>query len=88
MRHSAPGRGHFWNANLPHPLTVDTDVAHTFCDLDILPHTYTYRLGPDGYVYQGVIHDRPSQPNRDVAVCFGGRVSITRLGVGTATGHV
>jgi 5'/3'-nucleotidase len=79
-----PGRGHFWNANLPHPLAADDDVTHTFCDLDILPHAYTYRPEPEGYVYQGIIHNRPSQPGRDVAICFGGQVSITRLAISSS----
>lgn len=82
-----PGRGFFWNANLPHPLDAEDELAYRFCELDILPHDYTYRVEPKGYVYQGIIHDRPRQPGRDVAVCFGGQVAITRLGISTSNSN-
>jgi 5'-nucleotidase len=79
-----PGEGYFWNVNLPHPLARDTRPACTYCEMDTLPHAYSYHLEPEGYVYRGVIHDRPSQPQRDVAVCFGGGISMTRLGISTS----
>jgi len=77
--------GAFWNVNLPHPLTCDTPVEYRFCDLDIQPHAYTYLAEGDQLIYQGTIHDRPRDAGKDVAVCFGGRISITRIPVGTCT---
>ena len=75
--------GYFWNINLPHPLDHETPLSHEFCDLDINPHRFRYREEPEGLVYEGIIHDRPRTDGRDVAVCFGGKVSITRIGIGT-----
>ncbi len=73
--------GCYWNVNLPHPLTRQARPASVFCGLDTNPHRYTYRREGDAYRYVGIIHDRPRTPGRDVAVCFGGAVSITRLSV-------
>lgn len=75
--------GYFWNINLPHPLEYETPLKYEFCDLDINPHAFRYRHEPEGLVYEGVIHDRPKTDGRDVAVCFGGKVSITWIGIGT-----
>ena len=75
----APAQRCYWNVNLPHPLERDTAPQPVFCSLDQQPHKYTYRHEGDRYHYQGTIHERPRQPGRDVAVCFGGNVSITEL---------
>lgn len=74
--------GYFWNINLPHPLTLDADPANTFCHLDTYPHQYTYRVNHNAYSYEGVIHERPRKPGKDVDVCFSGSVSLTRIGLG------
>ena len=72
-----PDPGCFWNINLPHPHTVDQRVAHRFCDLDPNPHKYVYEKNSGVYQYVGSIHERPRDPDRDVAVCFGGSISVT-----------
>jgi 5'-nucleotidase len=71
--------GHYFNVNLPHPLGADDRLRHRFCRLDRNPHGYTFRREGEDYHYLGVIHERPREPDRDVDVCFGGRVAITRL---------
>jgi 5'-nucleotidase len=71
--------GCYWNINLPHPLSPRGDVSYRFCKPDVNPHRYAYRQDGDGFVYEGTIHERPRDPGMDVAVCFGGEVSITRL---------
>ncbi len=70
--------GEFWNANLPHPAT-DADVEVVVCALDIRPHGVAYRREGDALIYQAEYHKRPRQPGRDVDVCLGGRVSVTRM---------
>ena len=76
--------GHFWNVNLPHPISADTDLDYRFCGLDTHPHKYDYRLDGAEYNYEGSIHARPRDPGTDVAVCFDeSRVSITRIALGT-----
>jgi 5'-nucleotidase len=71
--------GHFWNINLPSPITADVLVPYQICPLDEHPHKYHYRREVDLYHYEGVIHDRPRTPGSDVDVCFGGQISITCL---------
>jgi len=71
--------GQFWNINLPSPLTIASQPAHRRCPLDKNPHLYTYDPVEGGYRYNGVIHNRPFADGSDVAVCFGGDVSITRM---------
>ena len=77
----APAQRCFWNVNLPHPLDGNTHPAPVFCELDTLPHKYSYRRDGDQYHYVGTIHERPRQPGKDVAVCFGGSVAITHLSI-------
>lgn len=74
-------RGNFWNVNLPHPLDPESAPEYEFCDLDTGPHHYVYRQEGGAYIYEGTIHERPRQPGRDVAVCFGGKTAITLLRV-------
>ena len=72
-----PEPGSFWNVNLPHPLTIDQDLSHQYCDLDPNPHNYVYEQNGSVYHYVGSIHERPYDPGRDVSVCFGGQISIS-----------
>ena len=74
-------RGHFWNVNLPHPLTADGAVDFEFCRIDTNPHKYCYRNEENNYIYEGTIHERPRDPGKDVAVCFGGKISISRIAI-------
>lgn len=75
--------GFFWNLNLPSPLTTDIPAEPVLCGLDTLPHRYDYRQEGDAYIYDGTIHERPREPGKDVAVCFGGRISATRIALAT-----
>lgn len=78
-------KAHFWNVNLPHPLTKDTDLSFQFCGLDTHPHRYEYVKNGDEFTYNGSIHERPRDPGTDVAVCFDeGKISITQIAVGSA----
>lgn len=71
--------GQFWNINLPSSIAVGSHVDHRFCPLDRHPHHYRFRKDNDTYHYEGVIHDRPRSAGSDVDICFGGRISITRM---------
>ena len=77
----APAAHCYWNVNLPHPLHHDVKPPVVFCELDTHPHKYTYHRQGDAYHYRGTIHERPRQPGRDVAVCFGGSVAFTQLAI-------
>ena len=71
-------RGEFWNVNLPHPPT-DGAVELAYCALDTGPLGVAYRKEEGAFVYEAVYHQRPRQPGRDVDVCLGGRVAVTKL---------
>ena len=71
-------RGEFWNVNLPHPPT-DGAIDLAFCALDTGPLGVAYRKEEGAFVYDAVYHQRPRQPGRDVDVCLGGRVAVTKL---------
>ena len=71
-------QGEFWNVNLPHP-PADGAVDLAFCALDTEPLGVAYRKEEGTFVYDAVYHERPRQPGRDVDVCLGGRVAVTKL---------
>ena len=71
-------QGEFWNVNLPHPPT-DGAIDLAFCALDTGPLGVAYRKEEGAFVYDAVYHQRPRQPGRDVDVCLGGRVAVTKL---------
>ena len=73
--------GQYWNVNLPHPLNEDVSAEHVVCALDRNAHDYTYAKAGGGYLYQGIMHERPRDAGADVDVCFGGRISVTRLAI-------
>jgi len=74
-------RRRYWNVNLPNPLAEDSRPNLVRCGLDQNPHAFRFQRRGDDYQYVGSIHDRPRDPGKDVAVCFGGDVSITQLEV-------
>jgi 5'-nucleotidase len=68
-------RGHFWNVNLPHPLSPDAEWVE--CPVDTSPHPLVYQLDGDRAQYVGNYHERPRQPGADVATCLGGRIAAS-----------
>jgi 5'-nucleotidase len=74
-------RGEFWNVNLP-DLPADAAAPRIVaCEIDASPFTLGYAHTPDGWRYQSSYHDRPRVAGGDVAVCFGGAISLSRLRV-------
>lgn len=71
--------GQFWNINLPSPITAESTLTTRLCPLDKHPHRYRYIENAGVYRYQGIIHDRPRSVGSDVDVCFGGKISVTRM---------
>ena len=79
------GLGHFWNVNLPHPAD-DQDPPVVFCGLDTRPHGVRYRRDGNAYAYTGDYHARPRQAGRDVDVCMGGCIAVTKVTLEIAAG--
>lgn len=71
--------GAFWNVNLPDPRLHDSEPLLVFCPLDqhALPVSFDDAGGQ--YHYKCDYHNRPRDDGADVAVCFSGNISITRI---------
>ncbi len=68
----------FWNVNLPcPPETLATMPELVVCDLDASPLPLDYLVEGNVYRYHGRYKLRERQPGRDVATCFGGRISAS-----------
>ena len=82
-----PLPGSLWNVNLP---DVRARFAHDQwheqieienCEIDSHPLPFEYEREGELYRYSGSYHDRPRQERSDVAWCFDGRITISRLPV-------
>jgi 5'-nucleotidase len=74
-----PEWGVFFNVNLPDdgestdtPLLVERP-------LDPHPLPITFKVDGQRYVYHSNYHERPREPDCDVAACFGGQITLTRM---------
>lgn len=79
--------GEFWNVNLPHPPEEDAEPELIMCPLDPSPLPLSYLKVGDAYRYTGTYHDRARVPGHDVAECFAGAITVTRLSA-TGQAHV
>lgn len=82
IRHNLDA-GHFLNVNLPHPIQYDSRLEMEFCEVDTLPHNFSYQQNGDELIYVHDYHKRPRLPGHDVDVCFSGKISVTCMTVGT-----
>lgn len=74
------GPGEFWNVNLPHPREPVAGLPPVVeCAVDPSPMHLSYRFAADGWSYQAEYHDRPRRAGHDVAECFGGAITVSRL---------
>jgi len=71
--------GVFWNVNLPHLMPGDPDPDVVECPLDPHPLPLSYRHEEGTHYYDGDYHNRQRLSGGDVAVCFGGRIAVTRI---------
>jgi 5'/3'-nucleotidase len=80
-----PEPGTFWNVNLPHPEPGAPDPDVVFCAVDTSPLPLSYREEAGGLVYSGDYQSRARRESSDVAVCFGGRIAVSKVHVMTST---
>lgn len=72
--------GEYWNVNLPHPAPGDPSPTALECPLDVSPMPVRFERRDGGlYQYSGDYQARPRVPDGDVALCFGGAITCTRL---------
>jgi len=70
----------YWNVNLPH-LKGDPGFDVIDCEPDDKPLDVQFNRDGDIFRYAGRYVDRPLTPGRDVAACFQGAVTVSRLSV-------
>ncbi len=76
-----------WNINLPSLGSDEADPEVVECPLDTSPHEVRFAAnateseaeGLAEYLFAGTYDRRPRVPGRDVDVCQGGRIALTRL---------
>lgn len=74
--------GAFWNVNLPHPPDDSGRCEMVECPVDPSPHGVRFERRAGELRWIGEYHERPRRPGHDIDVCFGGRVSVSLLGIG------
>lgn len=70
----------YWNINLPH-LEPGAEAPELDCVPDNEPLDIQFRREGDELAYAGTYIGRPRTEGRDVALCFGGAITISRLQV-------
>jgi 5'-nucleotidase len=73
--------GEFWNVNFPDPGEIDSEPELVFCPVDVQHYRLECEPGTAGVEYRSVYQERPRTPGRDIDVCFGGNISISKLTV-------
>lgn len=80
LRREPPTRG-YWNVNLPHLAPGEPDAEVVFCTPCKQPLPLRYRVDGDLFHYSGDYQLRPADPDADVALCFGGRITVSLIGL-------
>jgi 5'-nucleotidase len=79
--------GEYWNVNLPHlppgDLPLPPRVMATSGRAPLLVSFESSEVAPGRvqHRYNARYENRPAEPGSDVAVCFGGKISVSRLRV-------
>jgi len=81
LAETAATPGGFWNVNLPDLPAGAPQPEVVRCPVDGSPFALGYRRTDAGWHYAASYHDRPRTPGGDVAVCFGGAISVSRVQV-------
>ncbi len=73
--------GSFWNVNLPHLGSEETDPEVVFCRPCAKPLPVNYRNEGDKFYYVGEYAKRERTPGSDVDACFSGKIAVTQLSI-------
>ncbi|MEQ1750770.1 MAG: 5'/3'-nucleotidase SurE [Prosthecobacter sp.] len=74
--------GEYWCANYPHhPPGEMAMPALRHCQPARSPLKVSYARHEDGHLYNASYAERPRDEGSDVAVCFGGEISLCRVGL-------
>ena len=78
---AVPGAGTFWNVNFPVLPEAAPAPQLVECPVDPSPFALAYREVDGGWRWASDYHRRPRRTDGDVAVCFGGAIALSRVGV-------
>ena len=73
--------GEFWNVNLPHLEPDAPEPPVFFCPVSEDPLPLSYSHSGKQYAYSGVYPQRHAREGTDVAHCFAGAITVSRLRV-------
>jgi 5'-nucleotidase len=78
----------FWNANFPDPPPAENGLAPSIVRCSPDPNPLAVRYEPidhegagEHLAYRGRYQDRPRTPGLDVDRCFGGAITVSRIGL-------
>ncbi len=78
LKREPPSRA-FWNVNLPHLAAAEADPEIVFCGPCKQPLPLRYRVQGEHFQYEGDYQSRPADPGADVALCFGGKITVSLI---------
>ncbi len=82
IREQETGVGEFWNVDLPHLKEDEKEPTLIFCEQEKQPLEVSFKEETPGFLsYTGRYHKRPQEAGRDVAVCFGGDIAISKVSI-------
>lgn len=69
---------HFWNVNLPHTPSPPALAQVGLAPVDPSPQDVQFTLiGESSYAYSGRFDSRPRREGHDVALCLGGKITVS-----------
>ena len=78
LAQGCPAKG-YWNVNLPHLSAAEPDPSVMFCEPCKQPLPLRYRVQGEHFHYEGDYQSRPADPGADVALCFGGAITVSLI---------
>jgi 5'-nucleotidase len=71
--------GTFWNVNLPHPTPGAPEPKMVECPLDASPLPLRFQVHGECVTYTGDYQSRERRAGQDIAVCFQGQITLTKV---------
>lgn len=78
--------GTLWNINLPNLPEGSPAPEVVYCPVDPSPLPFEYELDGEMWKYAGNYHQRQFRAGTDIAVCFGGKISVSLVEVHSLLG--
>ena len=73
--------GFFFNVNLPHPDHEEPCLEMKAAPVDTSPFKIAFTPTSNGFLHTGIYQERHRKPGSDIDQCFGGHISLSKIGV-------